>query len=601
MADVNDILFERSGEAILLLNRNGQVVRVNREACKLLATDRDRLTDRPILAMVLPKDRDRVKELFLRVLGGQEREWIARVRRGDGVTRVLRMRAVPIQKEGATHAITLFTRDLTESRSGRPETIQLQTLLENLPGQVVLVLDLEGRIRYASGLSRTHYLDDVGSVGQPYETLLEPCEENERLMSEMIHEITDGHHWGGTHWHRRADGSVIPLRAYASPYLDPRNGRILGALVACRDVSEAYDLRVRAERAQRLAAIGGLVGGIAANLSEAAEHILVALGHGVPGEDGGVGYSVPAELTRMRAWTQGLQELAADVKLERERVMLPKEVREVVAALEPRWRAAGTSVRVEPAEDLGTVSADRNQLRHVVRLVLENALESGADEVTLSFETTHDSAQVRIADTGSGLDASLVHRVFEPFFTTKPDRAGLGLSIARAAVTAHGGEIFADVSESGAGFCMLVRFPFEAPDSTVHFRPAPLELGHTRSILVVDDDDSVRLSIRRFLEKVGFEVREAWSGRSALAQITVGHPPELVLTDLKMADGSGEWFLEQLAQDFPELLRHTVMVTGEVDVAEVGRLTRETRCPVLTKPLEMSRLLDVLDEIASRN
>jgi CheY-like chemotaxis protein len=152
----------------------------------------------------------------------------------------------------------------------------------------------------------------------------------------------------------------------------------------------------------------------------------------------------------------------------------------------------------------------------------------------------------------------------------------------------------------GGWTVVVAELPYRAPDSTVRFRPVPLALTRTRSVLVVDDEDAVRVGIRRFLEKVGFEVREAWSGRSALAQITVSKPPELVLTDLKMSDGTGAWFLDQLSRDFPDILRHTVIVTGDTDHTEVRRLVRETGCPVLRKPLELPQLLDVLDEVALR-
>ena len=221
-----------------------------------------------------------------------------------------------------------------------------------------------------------------------------------------------------------------------------------------------------------------------------------------------------------------------------------------------------------------------------------------APEVLVSMVGTRDGVRLEVADRGAGIDPEHLHRLFEPFFTTKDGRAGLGLAIARTLVQAHGGSIRAESLEEGSAF--VVDLPFEAPESSLRFRPAPLALSHERSVLVVDDEPSVRLSIRRFLEKVGFEVREAWSGRSALAQITASTPPELVLTDLKMSDGSGAWFLEQLSRDFPDLLRRTVIVTGDPDQESVARLTRETGCPVLRKPFEMAYLLDVLDEVAAR-
>jgi CheY-like chemotaxis protein len=126
-------------------------------------------------------------------------------------------------------------------------------------------------------------------------------------------------------------------------------------------------------------------------------------------------------------------------------------------------------------------------------------------------------------------------------------------------------------------------------------------LSHNQAILVVDDEEAIRLSMRRFLEKVGYDVREAWSGRSALAQITGGRPPDLVLTDLRMRDGSGFWFLEELERDFPDLLRKTVILTGDPDHAEVKRLVARTGCPVVGKPVELPDLLELLDEVTRRD
>ncbi len=147
---------------------------------------------------------------------------------------------------------------------------------------------------------------------------------------------------------------------------------------------------------------------------------------------------------------------------------------------------------------------------------------------------------------------------------------------------------------------VALELPYEAPEARLRFRPTPLTLTRTRTVLVVDDDEPVRSALRRFLEKVGFEVREAWSGRSALAQLTAGRPPELILTDLKMSDGSGYWFLDQLSRDYPDLLRRTVVITGDTDYQETTRVTREKGCPVMRKPFEPPELLDLLDEVALR-
>lgn len=598
--DPNPILFEHAPEAILLLNKDGQVMSLNREACRMLSLGPEAVVGKPVLAHVIPDDRDRVKDLFLRVLSGQDREWISRFKRGDSVTRSQWVRAIPVGGDGVVNRIVMFTRDVTESRAGRPETFQLRNLLENLPGQLVAVVDRDGRVRYSSGLSRTHFRDDVESLGSFYLDLLEEGAENERLYRQMMEEVLAGRDWGGTHRHERVDGTVFPLRTFASPYRDPRSGRLLGALVAGRDASAEYEWRARAERAQRLADIGELVDSVAAQLHEATRRMEAALVEGA--SDYGDTQAFPRELSRMKALAGDLMAFASDARPAPERLALPTVLRAVLEEMAPWLSAHRATPTVQVAVDLPTVHADATGVRRILRTLVENAVEatrSGAvPEIHISMVDTLEGVRIEVSDTGSGVDPEDLHRLFEPFFSTKEGRAGLGLAIARTIVLAHGGHIRAECLDRGT--TLIVDLPFEAPESSLRFRPAPLALSQERSVLVVDDEPSVRVSIRRFLEKVGFEVREAWSGRSALAQITAGSPPEMVLTDLKMSDGSGAWFLEQLSRDFPDLLRRTVVVTGDPDQEAVQRLTRETGCPVLRKPLEMAYLLDVLDEVAAR-
>jgi CheY-like chemotaxis protein len=118
---------------------------------------------------------------------------------------------------------------------------------------------------------------------------------------------------------------------------------------------------------------------------------------------------------------------------------------------------------------------------------------------------------------------------------------------------------------------------------------------------VVDDDEAVRVSLRAFLEKVGYQVREAWSGRSALAELTSARLPEIVITDLKMSDGSGYWFLEELEREFPRLVRRTVILTGDADHEAADGLAQRTGCPLVRKPFELPELMEVLDQVALGN
>jgi len=121
------------------------------------------------------------------------------------------------------------------------------------------------------------------------------------------------------------------------------------------------------------------------------------------------------------------------------------------------------------------------------------------------------------------------------------------------------------------------------------------------SVLIVDDDDTMRGVMRRMLLKAGYQVSEASSGASALERITTSRPPEFILTDLQMPEGSGYWLLDRLAKDFPQLLRRTVIVTGEPSSAAVERIARATGCPLVRKPFDFQTLVGALQEVANRS
>jgi CheY-like chemotaxis protein len=121
----------------------------------------------------------------------------------------------------------------------------------------------------------------------------------------------------------------------------------------------------------------------------------------------------------------------------------------------------------------------------------------------------------------------------------------------------------------------------------------------TVSVLVVDDDPTIRGLVRRVLEHEGHAVREAPSGRGALALLQEGAPVEAVVTDLKMGDGSGGWFLAHLAYEFPALLPRTLVISGDPGGAGTAHVVARWRCPVLAKPFTASQLVAAISGLGS--
>ena len=102
---------------------------------------------------------------------------------------------------------------------------------------------------------------------------------------------------------------------------------------------------------------------------------------------------------------------------------------------------------------------------------------------------------------------------------------------------------------------------------------------------------------RHLLEEAGYEVAEVGSGRAALAQLRGGPLPDYLVTDLKMADGSGGWLVSQVAYEFPALLARTVVITGAAASAAAAHVAARWRCPVVAKPFTGAELVGALREL----
>ncbi|HET9986190.1 MAG TPA: ATP-binding protein [Longimicrobiales bacterium] len=589
--------FEECPVAAVTVDRAGRIRSCNREATSALQRRRDELVDTPLLACVAPEDREQTKSCFLEVFRDRPQAWRVSIRRGDGLTRrvEIRARALPGGAEEETAYAFLVPTGAEEPL--RPELVRLAPLLQNLPGQFVAILDAEARIRFSVGLARTHWHADADWLGQEFVLLLDATPENEHAFGALRAHVESGASWAGVLWHGRADGARFPVETFALPSRDPRTGAVIGALVAGRDASAEHDARDAAAAAERLAGIGRFVTELARTLEEPVRRAAAALRRADGGAD------AAAEVERIERLVGGLLGFATDVAARPEPLSCGAALAEVAA----RWRERMARVPVElsldiPAE-LPAVYVDAAALDHVLDELFGNAWEAvlGRPGARIHVEATEQagSVAIRVRDNGSGLPSDAARRIFEPFFSTREGRLGLGLAAARRVVEAAGGRLWAERVALG-GTTLALELPLEPATRELPFRPVPLEMPRERSVLVVDEDASSREVLRRVLARVGYRVSEAWSGRSALARITAAEPLHLVLADLRVGDGTGFWLLNRLRADFPEVLRRTVVMTGDPSLASVDQATRETGCPVVRKPLDFKVLLEVMDEAVAR-
>ena len=207
---------------------------------------------------------------------------------------------------------------------------------------------------------------------------------------------------------------------------------------------------------------------------------------------------------------------------------------------------------------------------------------------------------VSVSDTGSGMEPEVVERVFEPFFTTKAvhEGTGLGLSMVYGFVKQSGGHVEVD-STPGRGTTFRLCLPCSHgiptvtdPETTVEVEPA----GGSETILLVEDEEAVRLLARRVLEAKGYHVVEARDGEEALALVTRrGERLDLLVTDVVMPKMTGTELGERLVISHPDL--KTIFISGYADDAVENCTLRNSQVAFLRKPFTSASLTAKVREV----
>jgi PAS domain S-box-containing protein len=214
------------------------------------------------------------------------------------------------------------------------------------------------------------------------------------------------------------------------------------------------------------------------------------------------------------------------------------------------------------------VNADPTRLAQIITNMLDNALKftpsGGAVDVDVLREGQE--AVLRVSDTGIGISPEILPKVFELFAQAEQprDRAaaglGIGLTLSRRLVEMHGGTIVASSEGPGRGAQFTVRLPVEVA-ATPPPAPVTTTTDRSRSILVVEDNDDARESLRLLLESLGHRVVEAGDGPHAIA-LALHHRPEVVLIDLGLPGMNGYEVAESLRARVTGYRMALIAVTG---------------------------------------
>jgi PAS domain S-box-containing protein len=336
-----------------------------------------------------------------------------------------------------------------------------------------------------------------------------------------------------------------------------------------RDVTERKQLEDQLRQSQKMEAVGQLTGGLAHDFNNMLTGILGSLdmlsrrlADGRIAEAGRFIEAATAAAARAASLTHRLLAFSRRQPLDPR----PLDVNELVASMQDLLaRTLGEQVKlaIVLAPDLWPASSDANQLESAILNLAINARDAMPDGGVLTIETENlgglsDCVALRVRDTGEGMSREVADRAFEPFFTTKPlgQGTGLGLSMVYGFVRQTGGDIRIDSRPNG-GTTVELRLPRTAGegDSRLkdHVTPAPGGFGET--VVVVEDDASVRLVVVEVLDELGYRAIEVADTEAALQVLASDRHIDLLVTDVGLPGLNGR----QLA-DLARESRHDLPV-----------------------------------------
>jgi two-component system cell cycle sensor histidine kinase/response regulator CckA len=502
---------------------------------------------------------------------------------------------------------------LDELAAGAAGGASLNGLLEILPLGLALA-DRDGRFVYLnSAFRRAAGLSDRAAPAWPSDLVVD---EDKGPVADSVRRFARGPSMSGD----------IAVRLKARPEepvaLTVAGARGLGeaaVLLSLKDNSEEDRLKRQIAQATKMQAVGQLAGGVAHDFNNILTAIighcdLMLMRHAPGDSDYDDIQQIRSNSNRAASLTRQLLAFSRQQTLRPQVLQLPDVIAEVSTLLK-RLLGETVKLQVKHGRNLGAVRADPGQLEQVIVNLAVNARDAmlAKDETsvgTLTLQTyavssedvrrmgseilpVADYTALRVSDTGTGIPASLLPKIFEPFFTTKEvgKGTGLGLSTVYGIVKQSGGFIFAD-SKEGEGTSFVLYFPVhraEAVKSPRKAKESAGELWGTGTILLVEDEATVRAVAERALVRSGYTVLVAENGEAALEILERESGIDLMISDVVMPTMDGPTTAREARKTHPDL--PILFISGYAE-EQLRQSIDLDRVSFLAKPFSVQKLAE---------
>ncbi len=536
--------------------------------------------------------------------------------RKDGVPFWSELLISPVRNAAGqlTHYVAIAN-DVTAQRQSKEQIKELTALLDKAQ-DAIMVSDADDNILYwNTGAEKIYGWSSAEAIGQNAAKLLFKEEPAERREARRL--VIEHGEWTGELRQQDRNGKPVLVESRWT-LLDDSLGKPKAKLVINTDITERRELESRLFRMQRMDSIGTLASGVAHDLNNVLNPIIMGL-----------------ELLGLRLNDEKSQQIIATLQSsakhgadivrkilafthgnEGERVLV--SMHHLICEQERICRDIfyrTIQVRTKLREDLWGVMGDTTQLHQVLMNLCVNARDAMPNGGTMTIEATnllledsHLQTQpgirsgpfvlITVSDTGMGISEQTMDKIFDPFFTTKEvgKGTGLGLSTVLGIVRGHNGFVDA-YSQVGAGAQFRVYLP-AAPLAVSTKTPVPVSnipSGHGECILLVDDEKTLCDIAKSTLEAYGYTVLTANDGTEAVGIMAQRNDVIAVITDMSMPFMDGPATIRALQRMQPNL--KIIAMSGNLEKARMTDPTITSQVTFLQKPFTVEKLLGRLNDV----
>ncbi|MBN2654244.1 MAG: transporter substrate-binding domain-containing protein [Nitrospirae bacterium] len=620
------MLFEANPLALIIYSVDDyKIIAANQSAAKLYSCTRDDLKVLTILDLFLPEERERLAKKIsdLRSDGNKDDsysgEW--RVSGRNNTAYIFEIASQPIRYD-STNARLAMMIDITERKKAEIEIqnseLRFRSAIENAPN-AIFILSREGRILFINRMASQTLLHNTDTSGKFIDICSSAFKINKNCTDFVDSLITSA---------KTLEGNIEfnEISLTHPDYTDHiwnfqlssigKWGDQEAIMVIAKDITEQKKLQQEQIHSQRLETIGRLTGGIAHDFNNYLTAIIgyTQLALDQTPKDSALNKNLGSILSaanKSAALTKQLLAFGRKQVLQIQQLDINTIVTDLSKIFMPLI-SSGIELKLALSPELWRINADHSQLEQVIMNLVINARDSMPRGGRITIRTANRMADkdfrtkypslgldqyvcLDIRDSGTGMTNEVKSRVFEPFFTTKEfgKGTGLGLATAYGIIKQSGGEIFVFSSPNNG---TLFRIFFPKASETAEITDAEKELGKlplgTEGVLVVENQQDVRLYLLNILQILGYQTFEAKDGAEALI-IMQEHSSniQLVLVELNLPKIDGEAIAGYIENSYPEV-KIALMSGSSKSISK-----ENSRYSFIKKPFTASQLASTAREL----